>query len=75
MFDELKELIMNYVSVSADEITEDARFAEDLGFNSYDFMCMLGDAEDTFDIEMNESAAAKNKTVGELLAFLEELCG
>ena len=75
MFDELKELILNYVSVSEDEITEDARFAEDLGFNSYDFMCMLGDAEDTFDLSMDEAEAAKNKTVGELLSYLEGLRG
>ena len=73
MFDELKELITNYVSVSEDEITADSRFAEDLGFNSYDFMCMLGDAEDVFDIEMNESEAAQNKTVGGLLEYLEGL--
>lgn len=75
MFDELKELILNYVSVSEDEITEDARFAEDLGFNSYDFMCMLGDAEDTFDLSMDEAEASKNKTVGELLSYLEGLRG
>ena len=73
MFDELKELIMNYVSVPEDEINEDSRFAEDLGFNSYDFMCMLGDAEDAFDIEMNEAEAAQNKTVGSLLAYFEGL--
>lgn len=73
MFEDLKELILNYVAVPADEITEDARFAEDLGFNSYDFMCMLGDAEDTFDIELDEAEAAKNKTVGDLLDYLEGL--
>jgi len=75
MFDELKELILNYVSVSEDAVTEDARFAEDLGFNSYDFMCMLGDTEDVFDISMDEAEAAQNKTVGDLLAYLEGLRG
>ena len=71
MFDEIKEIIMNYVSVSEETITEDARFAEDLGFNSYDFMCMLGDIEDAFDIEMDESEAAGRKTVGSLIGYLE----
>ena len=71
MFDEIKEIIMNYVSVSEETITEDARFAEDLGFNSYDFMCMLGDIEDAFDIEMDESEAAGKKTVGSLIGYLE----
>jgi acyl carrier protein len=71
MLDELKEIITNYVSVSEDEITEDSRFAEDLGFNSYDFMCMLGDIEDTIDVEMNEAEAATKKTVGSLIEYLE----
>ena len=61
MFDELKELIMNYVSVPEDEINEDSRFAEDLGFNSYDFMCMLGDAEDAFDIEMTRQRLPRTR--------------
>ena len=73
MFNELKELIMSYVSVSEDDIKEEARFAEDLGFNSYDFMCMLGDIEDTLDVEMNEKEAAGKKTVGSLIEYLEGL--
>ena len=73
MFNELKEMIMNYVSVSEDEINEESRFAEDLGFNSYDYMCMLGDIEDTLDVEMNEKEAAGKKTVGSLIEYLEGL--
>ena len=73
MFNELKEMIMNYVSVSEDEINEESRFAEDLGFNSYDYMCMLGDIEDTLDVEINEKEAAGKKTVGSLIEYLEGL--
>jgi len=73
MLEELKVLIKNYVSADDDAITEDARFAEDLGFNSYDYMCMLGDIEDTFDFEMDESEAASKKTVGALIEYLEGL--
>ena len=73
MFNELKEMIMSYVSVSEDEINEESRFAEDLGFNSYDYMCMLGDIEDTLDVEINEKEAAGKKTVGSLIEYLEGL--
>ena len=73
MFNELKEMIMSYVSVSEDEIKEEASFAEDLGFNSYDYMCMLGDIEDTLDVEINEKEAAGKKTVGSLIEYLEGL--
>lgn len=70
MLEKLKELICNYVDADYDEINEGSRFAEDLGFNSYDLMCMLGDCEDEFDIELDESEAAEKKTVGELIAYL-----
>jgi acyl carrier protein len=73
MLDKLKELITNYVEVDESEITEASRFSEDLGFNSYDFMCMLGDLEDEFDVEIEESEAFKLKTVSELAGYLEGL--
>jgi len=72
MFDKLKDMITNYVDVDADSIEPDSRFAEDLGFNSYDFLCMLGDCEDEFGIDVDESVAGKKKTVGELVEYLEE---
>lgn len=70
MFESLKDLICQYVEVNPDEITENSRFSEDLGFNSYDFMCMLGDSEDEFGVEISEAEAASKKTVGELLEYL-----
>ena len=72
MLEQLKELIMNYVEVDESEIVPEARFSEDLGFNSYDFMCMLGDIEDEMDIEIDEDKAAASKTVEELINYLEE---
>lgn len=71
MLDELKDLITNYVDVDPENINEDSRFADDLGFNSYDFICMLGDCEDEFDVEIDQSEAAKSKTVGQLIEYLE----
>ena len=34
MLEQIKELITNYVDVDAEEITEDSKFIDDLGFNS-----------------------------------------
>lgn len=73
MLDKLKELICSYVDTNPDNITEDSRFAEDLGFNSYDFICMLGDCEDEFDVEIDQSKAAKSKNVGQLITYIEGL--
>lgn len=73
MFEELKGIICQFVEVSEDEINTDSRFAEDLGFNSYDFMCMLGEAEDAFDIEIDETEASSRKTVGDMIEYFEGL--
>lgn len=71
MLEELKELILRYVEAEKEEIVPEARFSEELGFNSYDFMCMLGDIEDELDIEIEEDKAGACKTVAELVSYLE----
>ena len=73
MLEKMKELIVNYVEVSPDDITEESRFIEDLGFNSYDFMSLLGDLENEFDITVDESEAIDIHTVGEAVKYLEKL--
>lgn len=73
MLDKMKELIVNYVDVKPEDITEDSRFIEDLGFNSYDFMSLLGDLENEFDITVDESEAIEIHTVGEAVKYLKEL--
>ncbi len=73
MLEKLKEIITEYVEVDGDSITEDSRFMEDLGFNSYDFMAMIGEIEETFDIEVEEREVVNVKTVGEAVAYIKEL--
>ena len=73
MFEKLVEIICNYVDVDAAAITEDSRFVEELGFTSFDFMTMLGELEDEFDIEIDQKEAANVRTVGEAIAYIEKL--
>ena len=54
MLEEFKEIISQYVDVDESKITEDARFMEDLGFNSYDFMSLVGEVEERYDVEVEE---------------------
>ena len=65
MFGKLVEVICNYVEVEPEAVKPDSRFMEDLGFTSFDFMSMLGELEDTFDVEVDEQEAAKIRTVEE----------
>ena len=73
MIEKLKEIIVEYVDVDLNSITEESRFMEDLGFNSYDFMAMIGEIEETFDIEVEEREVVNVKTVGETAAYIEAL--
>lgn len=75
MFDQLAEIIMNYVEVKREDIKPESRFMEDLGFSSFDFMSMLGEVEDTFDVEIEQEKAAGIRTVQEAVAYLEEING
>ena len=73
MFEKLKEYICNYVDADPDSITEDSRFMEDLSFNSYDFMSMLGEIENDLGVTVEEEAVMELHTVGEAVAYLEKL--
>lgn len=73
MFEKIKELICNYVEVNEEDIKEDSRFIEDLGFNSYDFVSMLGDLEMELGVTVEESEIVEIHTVGEAVTYLEKL--
>ena len=73
MLEQLKEIILNYVEIEPEAVKPEARFMEDLGFTSFDFMSMLGEIEDTFDIEIDQKEAADIRTVKEAVDYLEKL--
>ena len=73
MLEKIKEIVTNYVEVNPEEITTESRFIDDLGLNSYDFMCMLGDIEEEFNITVDEAEIVNLRTVGEAIAYFETL--
>lgn len=73
MFDQLAEIITNYVEVKKEDIRPESRFMEDLGFSSFDFMSMLGEVEDELDVEIDPEKAANIRTVQEAADYLETL--
>ena len=73
MFEKLVEVICNYVEVEPEQVKPESRFMEDLGFTSFDFMSMLGELEDEFDVEIDEHEAADIRTVQEAADYLEKL--
>ncbi|MCF0133258.1 MAG: acyl carrier protein [Blautia sp.] len=70
---EFKNIVAQYANVLPENMTNDMRFREDLGFSSLDFMSFLGELEDTFDVELEEEEVLQILTIQEALDMLEKL--
>lgn len=75
MLEEIKEMICNYVEANPEDITLDTKFVDDLGFNSFDFMSFLGEAEEKFGVQVNEEDLLELSTVGDAIDYIEKLKG
>ena len=61
---------------SPENIHPESRFVEDLGFTSFDFMSMLGEIEDEWDIEVDQEKVVNIRTVsGEAVDYLPDSGG
>ena len=75
MLEEIKEMICNYVEANPDEITENTKFVDDLGFNSFDFMSFLGEVEDKYGIHVDENEILDLSTVQDAVDYITKLKG
>lgn len=70
---QFKEIVAQYCEVKPEDMKNDMRFREDLGFSSLDFMSFLGELEDTFDVELEEEDVLQVLTIAEALEMMERL--
>ncbi len=68
-----KEIVAQYCDVKPEDMKLSFRFREDLGFSSLDFMSMLGELEDEFDLDLEEESATKVHTIGEAIDLLDHM--
>lgn len=71
-FERVKKVVVDRLEVSAEEVTENAAFVEDLGADSLDVVELVMGLEDEFDIEIPDEDAEKIRTVAEAVAYIEE---
>lgn len=74
MFDEVKKLLVDEMSIDASEITEDAEFVKDLGFNSLEVADLVVMCEEKYGVDIDEERAHTIITVGNFANYLAELC-
>jgi acyl carrier protein len=72
LFDEVKEVIVEQLNVSSDEVKPESRFVEDLGADSLDVVEMIMALEEKFEIEIPDSEAEKIKTVQDVVDYIEK---
>ncbi|MDT3697947.1 MAG: acyl carrier protein [Thermincola sp.] len=72
VFDKVKAIIVEQLSVEEDEITMDSTFVEDLGADSLDIVELVMAFEEEFDMEIPDEEAEKIKTVGDAVKFIED---
>lgn len=71
LIDDIKEVVVEQLSVSIDEVKDDAKFVEDLGADSLDVVELVMALEEKFDIEIPDEEAEKIATVADVVAYVE----
>ncbi len=71
IFDEVKEVVVEQLNVSPDEVKEDSKFADDLGADSLDVVELVMSLEEKFDIEIPDEEAEKIATVADAVKYIE----
>ena len=72
VFEKLKDMIVDQLSVDADSVTMEANITEDLGADSLDVMDLISSIEDEFDMSIPDEAVENIKTVGDIANYIEK---
>jgi len=70
--DKIKQIIVDELGVDDAEVTENARFIEDLGADSLDLVELVMRFEEEFDIEIPDEDAEKIQAVRDAYAYVEQ---
>ena len=72
MFEKLKEMIAEQLSIDEDGITMETRFKEDLDADSLDLFELVMALEEEYDIEIPSEELESLTTVGSIVDYLKE---
>ena len=68
----IKSIIAEQLGVKAEEVTDNAKFVEDLGADSLDTVELVMALEEEFGVEIPDEDAEKMTTVGAAMKYIEE---
>ena len=70
IFNKVKDILSDYIDMDSNEIKLETRLAEELGLNSYEFMSVIGEIEEEFDVELDEREIVKLISIADLLDYI-----
>ncbi len=72
IFEKLQGMVAEQLGMKPSEITENSRLKEDLNADSASIMMLVMDIESEFNIEIEDDAIERVKTVGDMVRYIEE---
>jgi len=69
----VKNVVAQQLKVNLEDIKNNSDFVKDLGADSMASIELVAAFEAEFDVEMDEDAALKVKTVGEAIKFIQNM--
>ncbi|MBO4228779.1 MAG: acyl carrier protein [Clostridia bacterium] len=72
MFETLKSMLSEEMNIDAELIKPEAELVADLGINSLELADLIFNCEEKFSVEIDEEDARSFRTVGDVVAYLEE---
>jgi len=70
--DKIKEIIVEQLGVSADEVVPEASFIDDLGADSLDIVELVMAIEEEWGLEIPDDDAEKIQTIQDAINYVEE---
>jgi acyl carrier protein len=67
----VRQIVSDKLSISEDQVTEDASFIDDLGADSLDTVELVMALEDEFGLDIPDDEAEKLTTVGKALDYIQ----
>jgi len=72
IFAKVQAILVDQLDVSAEDVTMEANFQEDLSADSLDLVEVIMELEDQFDLKISDEEAEQIGTVGAAVDFIEK---